>query len=100
MITADGNLEYTFALEITAAKIAILLLGNNNEGPAKWGPRIIAALPEIDRELAVRKRPFLMRLSADGTIAQLRLYRTNGTRVVKLSITRKRREELDKLDLV
>jgi hypothetical protein len=97
LLTADGNLEYTFVPEITKAKIAILSLNNNSEGPSRWGPRIVAALPEIDRELGRRRKPFLMRLCADGTIPQIRLYRVKGTDVIKIFTTTERRQQLGKL---
>lgn len=84
LLTADGDLEYSFAAEIYNAKIAVLLLTNNTDGPLRWGPRIISALAEINRELSRRRRPFLMRLSAESYITQIRLYRKKGARVIRL----------------
>jgi hypothetical protein len=84
LLTADGNLEYTYAVELLTAKIAVLLLTNNSEGPAKWAPRIIAAIPEINRELRRQKKPFLMRLSVAGKLTQVRLYRKKGAEIIRL----------------
>jgi PIN like domain len=50
LLTADGNLPFTFATEIRNARIAVFLLFNNHEGPEVWGPRVISAKLDMERE--------------------------------------------------
>jgi hypothetical protein len=48
LITADSDLEFSFGVEIYAAKVAILILSNNNDGPNRWGPKIVQAKDKIE----------------------------------------------------
>lgn len=83
LITADADLETSFAAEINAAKIAVILLSNNHDGPILWGPRIVAAKASIELELSRRRKPFLARLTAEGRINQIRMYYRRKTRVIR-----------------
>ena len=51
LLTADSNLETTWAAEITKAKIAIVILSNNTDGATKWGQRIIQGMGKIRAQL-------------------------------------------------
>jgi hypothetical protein len=84
LLTGDQDLVHTYALEITKAKIAVFVTTNNNEGPAQWGPRIIAAKAYIWRELGRRKKPFTARISAEGRITQVRLYERGTWRAITI----------------
>ena len=74
LLTGDQDLVHTYALEVREAKIAVFVITDNNEGPDKWGPRIIAAKRDIWRELSRRAKPFTARISRDGRITQVRVY--------------------------
>lgn len=74
LLTGDQDLVYTWAKEIREAAIAVFVTTDNNEGPKKWGPRIIAARRDILRELRCRQKPFTARISTDGRITQVRIH--------------------------
>ena len=74
LLTGDQNLVYTWAKEIVEAGIAVFVTPDNNEGPKKWGPRIIAAQRDILRELRRRGKPFTARISTEGRITQVRIH--------------------------
>ncbi len=74
LLTGDQDLIHTYAREIRDAKIAVFVTSDNNEGPAKWGQRIISAKVDIWRELMRRKKPFTAKISREGRIVQVRLY--------------------------
>lgn len=84
LITSDGKLEYTYAAEIYAARIGVILLMSNNDGVASWKRRLTTARPAILEQIAKRKKPYLMRVSMDGTLTTLRLYRKAGTTSLQL----------------
>jgi hypothetical protein len=85
LLTADSDLEFTFGAEIYAAKVAILILSNNNDGPARWGPKIVAAKIDITDQISLRKKPYVLRLGSDGTLTQIRLFRKRANRVIRLN---------------
>lgn len=85
LLTADADLEFTYAAEITKAKIAVFVLTNNNDGPGKWGPRIINAKRDIERELARRRKSFAARISTDGRITRVRMYYRKKVKVINIS---------------
>lgn len=87
LLTGDQDLVYTWAKEILEARIAVFVTTDNNEGPKKWGPRIINAKRDILRELARRPKPFSARISAEGRVTQVRMY--DGTRWKTIAIERK-----------
>ena len=74
LLTGDQDLVYTWAREILAAKIAVFVTTDNNEGPKQWGPRIIAARNDIWRELSRRPKPFTARISREGRVTQVRVH--------------------------
>jgi hypothetical protein len=80
LLTGDQDLIHTYAREIREAKIAVFVTTDNNEGPDKWAPRIIAAKPDIWRELRRRKKPFTATISKQGRITQVRLYENGAWR--------------------
>lgn len=84
LITADGDMETTWAAEILTAKIGVVILKNNNDGAPKWAMRIIFAKQEIQRMLKKYRKPLAARLSVDGCLTQVRLYRKRQGRVIKL----------------
>jgi hypothetical protein len=87
LLTGDKDLVYTWAKEILEAKIAVFVTTDNNEGPKKWGPRIVKAKRAIFRELAKRQKPFTARISAEGRVTQVRIY--DGERWKTIAIQRK-----------
>jgi hypothetical protein len=74
LLTGDQDLIYTYALEIKHARIAVFVTTDNNEGPDKWGPRIIAAKQDLWRELSRRPKPFTARISREGRVTQVRIH--------------------------
>lgn len=74
LLTGDQDLVHTYAVEVREAGIAVFVTTDNNEGPDKWGPRIIAARSDIWRELSRRTKPFTARISREGKITQVRIY--------------------------
>ncbi len=87
LLTGDQDLVYTWAKEILDARIAVFVTTDNNEGPKKWGPRIINAKRDILRELGRRKKPFTARISAEGRVTQVRIH--DGTRWKSIAIEKK-----------
>jgi hypothetical protein len=87
LLTGDQDLVNTWAKEILDARIAVFVTTDNNEGPKKWGPRIINAKRDILRELARRKKPFSARISAEGRVTQVRIH--DGTRWKSIAIEKK-----------
>ena len=78
LITADRKLEYTYAPEILAAKIGVVLMPTNNDGVDSWMRRLIAAQERVRAQIAKRRKPYLIRIALDGTLTKLRLYRKTG----------------------
>ncbi len=81
LLTADKDLEFTYAPEITKAKIAVFILTNNRDGPDKWLPRILAAKLDMERELSTRAKPFAARINTEGRVIQVRRYYQKKDRV-------------------
>jgi len=84
-LTADADLEFTYAAEIRGAKIAVFILTNNHEGPDVWGPRVVSAKSYIERELGRRRKPFAAHITTESRINQVRLYYKKKTRVIKIA---------------
>jgi hypothetical protein len=91
VLTGDQDMVYTWAKEIVDAKIAVFVTTNNNEGPKKWGPRIIDAKADIMRELNRRQKPFTARISTEGRVTQVRLY--DGAKWETIQIGKKKRNK-------
>jgi hypothetical protein len=85
LLTGDQDLVYTWALEIRRARIAVFVTTDNNEGPDKWGPRIISAKEDIWRELAKRDKPFTGRISRDGRVTQVRVFEKGRWKTILIS---------------
>jgi hypothetical protein len=77
-------LEYTYAAEIYTARIGVVLLASNNDGVESWRKRLVTARPAILEQISKRKKPYLMRVSMDGTLTTLRLYRKHGSLSLRL----------------
>jgi len=84
LLTGDQDLVYTWAKEIADAGIAVFVTTDNNEGPAKWGPRIVAAKRDIMRELKRRRKPFTARISREGRVTQVRVYEGAKWKVITI----------------
>jgi hypothetical protein len=74
LLTADKDLEFTYAPEIRKAGIAIFVVSNNREGPDIWLPRLLSARLDMERELCRRAKPFAARINAEGRVSQVRRY--------------------------
>ncbi|MGD0456641.1 MAG: hypothetical protein ABSC21_02720 [Terriglobia bacterium] len=74
LITADQDMEFTYAPEIRKARVAIFIVTNNHEGPDKWLPRIVSAKLDMERELSTRAKSFAARISTEGRVTQVRRY--------------------------
>lgn len=84
LLTGDRDLIHTYAREIREAGIAVFVTTDNNEGPAKWGPRIIDAKEDIWRELIRREKPFTAVISKEGKITQVRIHERGEWKSVKV----------------
>jgi predicted nuclease of predicted toxin-antitoxin system len=84
LLTGDQDMVFTYALEIKKAGIAVFVTTESNEGPAQWGPRIIAAKKYIWRELERRRKPFTARISHEGRVSQVRVFEGNKWRAVNI----------------
>jgi hypothetical protein len=84
LLTADSNLETTWAAEIRQAKIAVVILSNNTDGAKKWGQRIVDGMPEIEGQLRKRSKPCAIRLNPQGKVNQVRLYYKKKTRIIHI----------------
>jgi hypothetical protein len=74
LLTADGNMPFTFASEIRNAKIAVFLLSNNHEGPEVWGPRVISAKLDMEREWYGRAKPYTAHINREGRVSYVMRY--------------------------
>jgi hypothetical protein len=84
LITADKKLEYQYAPEIHAARIGVVLLLTNNGGVNSWCSRLVTAQPAIREQIRNRRKPYLMRVSLDGTLTIIKLYRKPKDKVLYL----------------
>jgi hypothetical protein len=84
LLTGDKDLIHTYAREIRDARIAVFVTTDNHEGPAKWGPRIIAAKSDIWRELRRRKKPFTSVIAKEGRITQVRIYESGEWKTIAI----------------
>jgi hypothetical protein len=84
LLTGDKDLIHAYAREIREAKIAVFVTTDNQEGPAMWGPRIIAARTYIRRELARRVKPFTAVISKEGRISQVRTYEHSQWKTISI----------------
>lgn len=84
LLTGDRDLIHTYAREIRDARIAVFITTDNQEGPSKWGPRIVAAKSDIWRELGRRKKPFTAVISKEGSVIQVRVYENAAWKVIPI----------------
>jgi hypothetical protein len=94
MLTGDQAMVYAYSKEIVDSGIAVFVTTDNNEGPEKWGPRIIAAKDGIMRELRRRKKPFTASISKDGCVTLVRIY--DGTEWKTIHIRKKHPSNFDR----
>lgn len=74
LLTADSDLETTWAKEITAAKIAVVILTNNKDGADKWAERLKKGQPTIFEHLRKYKKPCVIRFTKEAKVSKVRLY--------------------------
>jgi len=87
LLTGDGDMPRNWNQEIIGARIAVFITTDNHEGPAAWGPRIIAAKEDILRELRRREKPFTATIAKEGRVASVRTY--DGTKWQTIAIRKK-----------
>lgn len=68
-ITPDADCEYRHWPAISSASLAIVILSDNNAGAETWSAAIVSAKAKICRAVRKRPKPFVARLSQDGSIA-------------------------------
>ena len=84
LISADKRMEYQYAPEIYESKVGIVLLVNQDGGAEGWIQRLLAAQSAILDQIASRRKPFLIRVSQDGTLTKVKLYRKDGQKSIQL----------------
>jgi hypothetical protein len=82
LLTADGDLETTWAGEILAARISVVILTNNKDGAVKWGARLAAGREEIVEHLRLHKKPCALRFGCDSKVSKVRLYGKRRAKVM------------------
>lgn len=84
LLTADADLETTWAGEILAAKIAVVILTNNKDGAVKWGARLAAGKKDIGQKLRQYKKPCAVRFGCDSKVSKVRLYGKRRARTIPI----------------
>lgn len=74
LLTADGKLETLWAVEIHAARLAVVILSNNTDGAKIWGTRLRAGRGDILRRLNEYSKPCALRFGVHGRVTHVRLY--------------------------
>jgi hypothetical protein len=82
LLTADGDLETTWAAEILAARIAVVILTNNCDGAVKWGARLATGQQAIIENLRRHRKPCAIRFASDAKVAKIRLYGKRRAKVI------------------
>ena len=82
LLTADGDLETTWAAEILAAKLSVVILTNNKDGAVKWGERLAKGRSEIIEYLRKYKSPCSIRFGCNAKVSKVRLYGPRRARVI------------------
>jgi hypothetical protein len=82
LLTADGDLETTWAAEILAARISVVILTNNKDGAVKWGARLAAGREEIVEHLRLYRKPCALRFGCDSKVSKVRLYGNRRAKVI------------------
>jgi hypothetical protein len=60
--------EFTYAPEILAAHIGVILLIINNDGADSWRQRLLTAHQAIREQISKRRKPYLIRVAANGKL--------------------------------
>jgi len=74
LLTADGQLETLWAVEIEQARVAVVILANNTDGAKAWGKRLKAGRADILQRLREHKKPCALRFGVHGRVTHVRLY--------------------------
>ena len=82
LLTADGDLETTWAAEIETAKIQAVILTNNCDGAVKWGARLAKGRRAIVERLREHKKPCAIRFGTDSKVCKVRLYGKRRAKVI------------------
>lgn len=82
LLTADADLETTWAAEIETAKIHIVILTNNCDGAVKWGGRLAKGRQAIVDKLREYKKPCAIRFGTDSKVCKVRLYGKRSAKVI------------------
>jgi hypothetical protein len=82
LLTADGDMETTWASEIESAKISVVILTNNKDGADKWGKRLEKGKQDIVDHLRKHKKPCSIRFGCDAKVSKVRLYGKRRAKVI------------------
>jgi len=74
LLTADSDLETTWAAEIEAAKIHVVILNNNQDGAVKWADRLQKGHATIIEHLRRHQKPCVIRFGKNAKVSKVRLY--------------------------
>lgn len=74
LLTGDGALESLWAVEIEAARLAVVILSNNSDGADKWGARLALGKDDILKKLRQHRKPCAIRFGVNAKVNFVRLY--------------------------
>jgi hypothetical protein len=74
LLTADGDMETTWAAEIAEAGIYLVILTNNSDGADKWGERLAKGRKAIVNKLREYRKPCAIIFGRDSRVCKVRLY--------------------------
>jgi hypothetical protein len=84
LLTADADLETTWAAEIENSKIAVVILTNNSDGANKWGPRLATGQKMIVDMLRKHRKPCALSFGRDSKVGKARLYGKRRAKVIMI----------------
>ena len=84
LLTADADLETTWATEIETAKISVVILTNNSDGANKWGPRLATGRQNIVDMLRKHRKPCSLIFGRNSKVGKARLYGKRRAKVIPL----------------
>ena len=84
LLTADADLETTWAAEVMAAKLAVVILTNNSDGADKWGARLTVGQQMIVEMLRKHKKPCALSFGCDSKVGRARLYGKRRAKVIMI----------------
>jgi predicted nuclease of predicted toxin-antitoxin system len=82
LLTADGDMETTWAAEIEKAKIHVVILTNNCDGADKWGQRLTKGRQAIVDKLRRYRKPAAITFGRDAKVCKVRLYGKRRAKVI------------------